>query len=108
MRQSDKVGGQDGEDVCLDECHEQFEAVHEDAEKDAHCRHGGTHGGAMFAVTNTTLVKARMIMCPAMMLAKRRMVSEKGLVNTPMNSMVGMIGMGALRKMGTSGQKMLL
>lgn len=62
----------------------------------------------IFAVTKTTLVKARMMMCPAMMLAKRRTVSEKGLVNTPMNSMVGMMGSGALRKIGTSGQKMLL
>ena len=62
----------------------------------------------IWAVTKTTLVNANMMMCPAMMLAKRRMVSENGLVNTPMNSMVGMMGSGALRKMGTSGQKMLL
>ena len=43
MRQSDKVGGQDGEDVCLDERHEQFEAIHEDAEEDAYSGHRGTH-----------------------------------------------------------------
>ena len=46
VRQSYEVGGQDGEHICLDERHEQFEAVHEDAEKDAHSRHRGTHGGA--------------------------------------------------------------
>ena len=62
----------------------------------------------IWAVTKTTLVKAKMMMWPAMMLAKRRTVSEKGLVNTPMNSMVGMMGRGAFRKMGTSGQKILL
>lgn len=62
----------------------------------------------IFAVTNTTLVRARMMMCPAMMLAKRRTVNEKGLVKTPMNSMVGIMGRGAFKKMGTSGQKMLL
>ena len=46
MRQSDEVGSQDGEDVCLDERHEQFEAVHEDAEENAHHGHRGTHGRA--------------------------------------------------------------
>ena len=46
VRQSDEVGGQNGKHVCLDECHEKFEAIHEYAEKDTDCGHRGTHGGA--------------------------------------------------------------
>ena len=38
------------------------------------------------------------------MLAKRRIIRAKGLVNTPNNSITGISGM-AFRKMGTLGQK---
>ena len=52
-----------------------------------------------------THVKANIIACPAIILAKRRIISAKGLVKTPNNSMAGMMGI-AFRKRGTSGQKM--
>ena len=42
--------------------------------------------------------------CPAIMLAKRRIIKAKGLVKIPTNSMTGIIG-NAFRAKGTSGQK---
>ena len=59
------------------------------------------------AVINTKLLSERMMTCPAKILAKRRMVRENGFVKIPINSMVGMSGI-ALRKRGTSGQKISL
>ena len=42
-------------------------------------------------------VRARMIVCPAMILANRRIIRANGLVNTPKNSTKGMIGNGSFR-----------
>ena len=42
--QANEAGGEEGEDVCLYECHEEFEAVHEDAEEDADDCHRRTEG----------------------------------------------------------------
>ena len=44
------------------------------------------------------------IMCPPIMLAKRRTIKAMGLVSTPNISMKGMMGRGALSATGTSGQ----
>ena len=53
-----------------------------------------------------THVKLNMTACPAIMLAKRRIMSANGLVNTPKSSITGITGTGyAFRKRGTSGQK---
>ena len=43
--------------------------------------------------------------CPAMMLAKSRIIRAKGLVKIPTNSITGMMGIGAFSHVGTSGQK---
>ena len=43
--------------------------------------------------------------CPAIILAKRRIIKAKGLVNIPKNSITGMIGIGAFSHVGTCGQK---
>ena len=51
-------------------------------------------------------VIATAMACPAIMLAKSRIIRAKGLVKIPTNSMTGMMGMGALSQVGTSGQKM--
>ena len=50
-------------------------------------------------------VRARMIVCPAMILANRRIIKANGLVNTPKNSTKGMIGNGSFREIGALGQK---
>ena len=57
-------------------------------------------------VMNITHVNEMAIACPPNMLAKRRTMSAKGLVNTPNNSMTGNKGTGALSHQGTSGQNM--
>ena len=51
-------------------------------------------------------VRAKAMACPAIMLAKSRIIRAKGLVKIPMNSMKGINGTGALSHVGTSGQKM--
>ena len=58
------------------------------------------------AATRKMMQTSEMAMaCPAMMLAKRRIMSAKGLVKIPTNSMAGMSGK-AFSASGTSGQKM--
>ena len=57
----------------------------------------------MLAVTNTMLVNAKMMECPAMMLANRRIIKANGLVKIPNNSIAGINGIGHFRKVGTSG-----
>ena len=42
--------------------------------------------------------------CPASMFAKRRTIKANGFVNTPKNSMRGIIGTGHFNQVGTSGQ----
>ena len=61
--------------------------------------------GPMLTVTNTRQVRLRITACPAIMLANRRIISAKGLVRIPTNSMAGIIGTGHLSQVGTSGQK---
>ena len=39
LRQTDKHGRQHREDVCLDECHQNFQRIHENAECHRHHRH---------------------------------------------------------------------
>ena len=53
---------------------------------------------------NMTHVKARIIAWPAIMFAKSRIISAKGFVKTPNNSIAGIMGI-AFKKRGTSGQK---
>ena len=50
-------------------------------------------------------VMATAMACPAIMLAKSRIISAKGFVKMPTNSMRGMMGTGHFSHMGTSGQK---
>ena len=59
----------------------------------------------ILAVTNTMLVNAKIMECPAMMLANKRIIKAKGLVKMPNNSMAGMMGTGHFSHMGTSGQR---
>ena len=56
------------------------------------------------AVMNIRQVNARMIVCPAMILANRRIIRANGLVSMPKNSTKGMIGNGNFRKIGALGQ----
>lgn len=48
-------------------------------------------------------MKPRMMMCPAVMLAKSRTISTKGLVKMPMNSTKGIMGRGIFSHQGTPG-----
>ena len=59
----------------------------------------------ILAVMNTMLVSAKMMECPAMMLANKRIIKAKGLVKIPNNSMTGMRGIGSFNHKGTSGQR---
>ena len=43
--------------------------------------------------------------CPANIFAKRRTIKANGFVNTPKNSISGIIGTGNFNHVGTSGQK---
>ena len=43
-------------------------------------------------------------MCPASILAKRRIIKANGFVRIPKNSMNGIIGIGTFNHQGTSGQ----
>ena len=45
-----------------------------------------------------------MTACPAIILAKRRIIKAKGLVNTPKSSITGISGTGNFKNRGTSGQ----
>lgn len=60
------------------------------------------------AVINIKLTKPNTIACPAMILAKRRIINAKGLVIKPTSSMIIIKGKGNFSQTGTSGQKMLL
>lgn len=57
------------------------------------------------ATTKMMHVKERAMACPAIMLAKRRIISANGLVNIPTNSIRGISGK-AFKANGTFGQKM--
>ena len=49
-------------------------------------------------------VNAKMIVCPAMILANKRIIRANGLVNIPKNSTKGIMGIGNFRKIGVLGQ----
>ena len=57
------------------------------------------------ATTKMMLVSDKAMACPAIMLAKSRIIRAKGLVKIPTNSISGMSGK-AFNANGTSGQKM--
>lgn len=57
-----------------------------------------------FTVINISVVSPSTIACPAMILAKRRIISAKGLVNSPTISIIGISGIGTFSHTGTSGQ----
>ena len=59
----------------------------------------------ILAVTKMMLVNAKMMECPAKILAKRRIIKANGLVKIPNNSMTGINGMGHFKNIGTSGQR---
>ena len=61
------------------------------------------------AATNTDLkmnimdIRLRTMMCPAVMLAKSRTINTKGFVKTPINSTIGINGIGNFNHQGTPG-----
>lgn len=55
-------------------------------------------------VMNMMDTKAKIMACPAIMFAKRRIINANGLVSTPNNSITGIMGTGAFKNIGTSGQ----
>ena len=59
----------------------------------------------ILAVTKMILVKARMMECPAKMLANKRIIKANGLVKIPNSSMAGIKGIGHFKNVGTSGQR---
>ena len=59
----------------------------------------------ILAVTNTILVNAKMMECPAKMLANKRIINANGFVKIPNNSMAGINGIGHFKNVGTSGQR---
>lgn len=54
--------------------------------------------------TNIKPINTNTITCPANIFAKRRIHSANGLVNIPITSINGMIGIGTFNHAGTSGQ----
>ena len=56
-------------------------------------------------VIKTTQVRDNMMIWPARVLAKRRIIKAKGLVKRPKISMSGINGIGAFIQTGTSGHK---
>ena len=62
----------------------------------------------MLAVTKTMAVNPITVECPPVILAKRRIISAKGLVKTPTSSITGINGTGTFSHLGTSGQKISL
>ena len=61
--------------------------------------------GPMLAEIKIRQVSTSIAMCPASILAKRRIIKANGFVKIPKNSMNGIIGMGTFSHQGTSGQK---
>ena len=59
----------------------------------------------MLAVTKMILVNAKIIECPAKILANKRIIKANGLVKRPNNSIAGINGMGHFKNVGTSGQR---
>ena len=57
---------------------------------------------------NISAISTKIIMCPANMFAKRRIISAIGLVNVPIISISGINGSGAFKNTGTSGQNISL
>ena len=61
--------------------------------------------GPMLAEIKIRQVSTSIAMCPASILAKRRIIKANGFVKIPKNSMKGIIGTGTFSHQGTSGQK---
>ena len=61
----------------------------------------------ILAVRNITATVLSNIICPASILANNLIINDIGLVNIPIISIIGIIGI-ALRKIGTSGQNISL
>ena len=61
--------------------------------------------GPILADMNIRHVSTSIAMCPANILAKRRIINANGFVKIPKNSMKGIIGTGTFSHQGTSGQK---
>ena len=59
----------------------------------------------ILAVTKIILVSAKMMECPAKILANKRIIKANGLVKIPNNSMAGIKGIGHFKNIGTSGQR---
>ena len=62
--------------------------------------------GPILADMNIKQVSTSIAMCPASILAKRRIIRANGFVKIPKNSMNGIMGTGTFNHQGTSGQKM--
>ena len=60
--------------------------------------------GPTFTVIKMIAIKLKIAACPAIILAKRRIISANGFVKIPKNSIKGIIGTGAFNQVGTSGQ----
>ena len=54
---------------------------------------------------NIKAISTMMTICPARMLANRRIIRANGLVRVDTSSMMGIKGMGNFRNNGTSGQR---
>ena len=61
--------------------------------------------GPILADMNIKQVSTSIAMCPASILAKRRIIRANGFVKIPKNSMNGIMGTGTFNHQGTSGQK---
>ena len=60
--------------------------------------------GPILAEINIKQVSTNIAMCPASILAKRRIIKANGFVKIPKNSINGIIGTGTFSHQGTSGQ----
>ena len=81
---ADKYCGQLREDEGLDKCHQYFNQVNEIQQKQLkRARNPILHPCLYRRNMKISEIKQMMMMCPAIMFAKRRIIKANGLVNTP-------------------------
>lgn len=103
--QADEHGGQHGEDHGLDETYQALKTHHKDAHQYAQCRHGELDGYGLTCHQEDDASDSHGNSVTCHHVGKRRIISAKGFVKIPTNSMTGMMGIGAFNQVGTSGQK---
>ena len=90
--QTDKHRRQHGKYIRLDKGHQQFQSVHKDIEQHRSYRQRTVQAVPILADMNIRHVSTSIAMCPASILAKRRIIKANGFVKIPKNSINGIMG----------------